>query len=91
MSLFRCSKCNTIENTATSGYWWRDGEPPLCSGCDPEFGKYWHGRWKRQKYNPIFWKTEPSGYVSKRWYSWSMIKFNLAKYNRKIWYKIQKR
>ena len=38
MSLFVCEKCGNIENTATSFYWTRkDGEPALCSVCDPKF------------------------------------------------------
>lgn len=44
MSLFRCSECGCVENTASSLYWVRavDKEPPLCSECDPKIGK-WHG------------------------------------------------
>lgn len=56
MPVFKCSKCGVVENTAISGYWHRlmgleKGEkppPPLCSQCDPEFGK-WHGQFDRFK------------------------------------------
>jgi len=38
MSLFRCEKCNRIENTATSGYNWKEPDAPaLCMDCDPQF------------------------------------------------------
>ena len=47
MSIFRCSKCGCVENTATSNYWTRDGKPPLCSECDPEIKK-WHGVFKKK-------------------------------------------
>jgi hypothetical protein len=44
MSLFRCSKCGAVENTAVSRYWLRkeDGNDGLCTECDPKIGK-WHG------------------------------------------------
>lgn len=48
MSLFVCSKCGCIENTATSNYW--DFEPiasALCSECDLRIGR-WHGRFPKQ-------------------------------------------
>lgn len=48
MSLFRCDKCGAVENTATSGYWFRDrGGPALCAECDPQIGK-WHGIFPKQ-------------------------------------------
>ena len=50
MPLFICSKCKNVENTALCGYWYRKSEP-LCSKCDPEFGK-WHGIFKEEKYDP---------------------------------------
>jgi len=48
MSIFICTKCKCLENTAPSGYWYRDDKPALCTKCDPEFGK-WHGIFKRKK------------------------------------------
>lgn len=48
MSLFECSECHVVENTACCHYHWRKsrGEPLLCSQCDPEIGE-WHGRFER--------------------------------------------
>lgn len=57
MSIFRCSKCGCVENTATSNYWTQrfpmekggkevDGAVVLCSQCDPEI-KQWHGCFPR--------------------------------------------
>jgi hypothetical protein len=60
MSIFRCTKCGVIDNTAVSGYWswvhhYPEGatdvkemvkRPPLCSECNPEIGK-WHGRFPK--------------------------------------------
>lgn len=48
MSLFRCSKCGCVENTACSDYFSRvyfDGEEPLCSECLT--GK-WHNKFEKQ-------------------------------------------
>ncbi|MFA4871344.1 MAG: hypothetical protein WC623_24310 [Pedobacter sp.] len=43
-----CSKCFVIENTATSNYWnLKEGEPQLCSACDPAIG-VWHGRFEKK-------------------------------------------
>jgi hypothetical protein len=53
ISLFMCSKCKCVENTATSNWMSRkypdkgDPQPLLCSECDPEIGK-WHGRFPKQ-------------------------------------------
>lgn len=63
MPLFRCSKCNAIENTACCRYWTicmdahRAKVDPvlLCSECDPEIGK-WHGRFPKQD-------ADEAGYV----------------------------
>jgi hypothetical protein len=48
VSLFACSECGFIDNTASSGYYTRklEGLPLLCSQCDPEIGE-WHGRFPR--------------------------------------------
>lgn len=49
MSLFVCSECRVIENTATSHFWFReDQSTALCSQCDPEIGK-WHGLFPREE------------------------------------------
>ena len=47
MSIFACSKCNAVENTATANYWFCKDEEPLCSECDPEIGK-WHGMFTKE-------------------------------------------
>lgn len=50
MSLFLCSQCGCIENTAGSGYWVRHlfkKLPPLCSVCNPKIGT-WHGSFPRR-------------------------------------------
>ena len=48
MSLFRCTKCGCVENTATSNYWLLRGDAePLCSECDPKIGK-WHGKFEKR-------------------------------------------
>ena len=49
MSLFICSQCQCIENTALGSYWGRvsiDRKPPLCSECDTGF---WHYRFTKTK------------------------------------------
>lgn len=47
MPIFKCEKCNMVENTAVSNFWTRPkGSPALCSECDPGIGK-WHGRFER--------------------------------------------
>ena len=55
MSLYRCSKCDVIENTALGGFWAQQiaayeasvKHEPLCSQCDPEIGE-WHGQFPRR-------------------------------------------
>lgn len=55
MPLYRCTKCDVVENTACGGFWQQqmkaheDGvkHEPLCSQCDPEIGE-WHGKFPRQ-------------------------------------------
>jgi hypothetical protein len=48
MHVFVCDSCNRLENTALSYYWCRkDGEPALCSQCDPTI-KRWHGKFERR-------------------------------------------
>lgn len=57
MSIFRCSKCGCVENTATSNYWTQrypmeiggkelKDAVILCSQCDPEINQ-WHGDFPR--------------------------------------------
>lgn len=49
MSLFACSECGIVENTALGDYHMRsaNGYPPLCSQCSPAIGK-WHGQFPRR-------------------------------------------
>lgn len=54
MPLFICTECGCVDNTATSGYWWRNRESngayTPCSECDPEFGK-WHGLFPKEPWD----------------------------------------
>lgn len=54
MSLFKCSSCGCVENTAVSHYATRpEGSPALCSECDPTIGK-WHGRFEKRPADPDY-------------------------------------
>ena len=54
MSLFVCTTCRSIENTALSHFWMqsatRTDDKRECSACYPETGK-WHGRFERRTYD----------------------------------------
>ena len=49
MSLFECTRCHAVENTALAGagYWLNkvDGKPVLCSEC---VTGTWHGQFPKQ-------------------------------------------
>ena len=45
--IFQCHKCGCVENTALSGYWFKEDKPALCSECDPEFKNKWHEKFPR--------------------------------------------
>lgn len=53
MSLYRCTRCDAIENTATGGYWEQEMAAyqreekvaPLCSEC---FTGKWHGQFPKR-------------------------------------------
>ena len=49
MSLFACSRCDTIDNTALGNFHVLvlSGNPPLCSVCDPEINE-WHNQFPRR-------------------------------------------
>lgn len=48
MPIFKCDKCNCVDNTAVTYYNIRkNGEPALCSECDPKIGK-WHGIFSKE-------------------------------------------
>lgn len=69
MSLYRCTKCDVVENTALGGYWLqqmaahKDAKPfaPLCSQCDPEIGR-WHGKFPREAISPD-WLVDKRGFL----------------------------
>ena len=46
MSTFLCTRCDAIENTATSNYWVDrlEGKPPICTKCETGV---WHNRFER--------------------------------------------
>jgi hypothetical protein len=54
MSIFMCTECGCVENTACSNYWSRnlnddkEDSKPLCSECDPLIGK-WHGKFEKHQ------------------------------------------
>lgn len=57
MPLLICSKCGCVDNTAVTRYWtdcMMDGNPPLCSECDPQIGK-WHGLFAKEKPTAANW------------------------------------
>lgn len=61
MSLFACTRCNAVENTAvTLGYWSNlmDGEPVLCSECAD--GK-WHGLFPKRLLSETDYVIGPNG------------------------------
>lgn len=61
MSLFECTKCHAVENTAcTSGYWPLkfDGKPVLCSECAD--GK-WHGLFPKRLLSETSYVTAKDG------------------------------
>lgn len=55
MSLYRCTKCDVVENTTLGEYWLQHLEAaengkkfrPLCSLCNPDIGE-WHGQFPRE-------------------------------------------
>ena len=50
MPIFQCDKCGCVESTVLCNYWWNsvhNKNPPLCSECDPEIGK-WHGKFEKR-------------------------------------------
>lgn len=66
MSLFVCSKCGCIENTALCLYWTQLREKEkLCSECDPKIG-IWHGIFKKEKYNEQEWEYHSENFVGRK-------------------------
>jgi hypothetical protein len=63
VSVFRCSQCGHLDNTAVTHYWTRPkGSLPLCSLCDPEIKK-WHGRFERFKPEDKGLVEGPDGFI----------------------------
>lgn len=62
MPLFRCSKCDSVENTALGEYWWRkhEGSPVLCSECA---SGDWHGQFEKQPFTNGKWIEGEDGFV----------------------------
>jgi hypothetical protein len=58
MSLFKCNECGCVENTATSGFWFKGDGPALCSECDPAIG-FWHGLFPKED-------ADAAGYVPRK-------------------------
>lgn len=67
MSLFQCSVCGCVENTALSNYWWNKSVLKLkedyCSACDPRIKK-WHNRFERKFLEKGKWKMNEQGNLS---------------------------
>lgn len=51
MSLYACSQCNAVDNTALSNFHQQAHrkEPVLCSSCDPAINT-WHDQFPRRTY-----------------------------------------
>jgi hypothetical protein len=61
MSLFLCTTCGCVENTACCAYWSRkDMDKPICSECDPRIGQ-WHGRFPKRVPDPATVKPNALG------------------------------
>ena len=61
MPLFRCTACDTVENTALSNFWHAleiEEKRALCSECDPLIGQ-WHGEFPKQ--SAVAWLVDQSG------------------------------
>lgn len=58
MSLFRCTRCGCVENTACSDFYWDKYEekiPVLCSEC--KTGK-WHGEFPKKSADGYFYDKD---------------------------------
>jgi hypothetical protein len=62
MPLFRCQKCDCIEDTALCHYWSARLQelPTICSACDPKIGK-WHGEFPRKSAQG--WGVQKDGFL----------------------------
>lgn len=64
MSLFICSNCSCVENTALCGYWWKGDAPALCSSCDPATYK-WHGLFPKKKATEVEVESIEGGFIKR--------------------------
>ncbi len=62
MSLFKCTKCGCVENTAACHYWSRGNNPPRCSECDPEIG-LWHNTFPKEHASVKGYKVGSDGFL----------------------------
>ena len=62
MPLFRCQKCNCVEDTALCHYWSArlQETPTVCSACDPKIGK-WHGEFPQESAKG--WAVQKDGFL----------------------------
>ena len=60
MSLFKCSKCKCVENTALGNFWGEDGKKPLCSECDT--GE-WHGEFPKINAEEAGYYRDETGFI----------------------------
>ena len=62
MSLFQCSKCGCVEDTALCRFWAARVRqtPAMCSGCDPGVGK-WHGEFPQESARN--WVSDKQGFL----------------------------
>lgn len=65
MSLFKCSSCGCVENTALSFYWIRPKDAPaLCSACDPDLND-WHGLFPQEPADDKY-VVDEDGFLQRR-------------------------
>jgi len=64
MPIFKCEKCEAVENTACCNFWTRrsNGQPLLCSECDPDIGE-WHNLFEKRNYREALYVETPSGFL----------------------------
>lgn len=76
MALYVCDECQCIDDTNVTRFWKRilEGEPALCSLCDPGINR-WHNRFFRHRYTGV----EP---VINRDEEWECYTKEVAHYNR---------
>lgn len=76
MPLFKCSKCEAVENTALGDFWTNQIEP-ICSEC--ETGK-WHGEFPKINATEFGYYKDSDGFI----YSPEEVDNNVWTYNKNI-------